>query len=156
MNRHVWLTKRFANWAVLTGLQAYQHALSNGTSVSLACCFTGYVLETQRQQGMLVQHYRQLHWRNVDLELEHSITGIWERGRAGKYARGKNAANYQLVGRRVLYQHLSPSLPAQSLGQELLMAFRDGADCDFALHDWLEEHGYSIEAALFRTTPSKE
>lgn len=153
MSSHVWLAKRYTPTTLAMGLEALHIALDWGAELELACCFTGYALERIQQAGGLAPSAA-YPWRKDSF----GLAVFWRRAAYTKhrYSRGKNAVGYTLAGRKVITQYLRPSIPERGTGAQLLQAFAEGQDCAYALHDWLEENGYSEEAGVLRSNPSRK
>ncbi len=146
MAAHVWNQKTYGESAVGTILAAYRTARRDGLGFVDACRFAGYALESIRQKGQASGGYG-------------SPNRVWQAALLSRhrYAKGHNAGNYELAGRRVLCQHLRDSwaeeIPSETV-RHLYTALYDGGpgteSVALVLADACEESGDGETARLLR------
>jgi hypothetical protein len=130
MARHVWLINRFQTETVDNAAYIYRQARHAGLNLLGACCFVGYTIECCRQKGADAVE-------PVPILLATSA-------RSGhRYARGKNGANYELAGRRLLACYLRDACWWPDRGDDrllltLIVAFGEEGHWQ-PLQDYLEE-----------------
>ncbi len=146
MSGHLWDVKTFKDDTVSSGVGAYLRACKNGLGFTEALRFSGYFVETVRQNGGSY----------------NNVKSVWDGAVRSKhrYARGHNGSNYLWAGRRMFCEHLRDLLSGsrgrdnalsdntRSLYTELYAGVRADLDgLSQVMADSCEEDGL-LEAAL--------
>lgn len=158
MSKHIWLIKRLSPTIVRQGLYAYCLARNGGydpldsllpaegeaqllcLSYLPALSFAGYVMESIRQKGGVVD--------GIPSGRTYRARHIWYGARSHhRYAKGRNARNYELAGRKMLAAVIrsvygrTHNGPDEQLGG-LLFKLEESGDALPVIHDYLEESRY--------------
>jgi hypothetical protein len=99
MSKHIWLVERFTERTLKQAQVAFALAVEHGLDFEAACRWVGYALESSRQKALVVSVPGQIYpYRPA------TLCDQWESAVRSKhrYARGRNAANYLLAGRKLL------------------------------------------------------
>ncbi|RJQ25047.1 hypothetical protein C4577_06590 [Candidatus Parcubacteria bacterium] len=115
------------------GINAFKYMMlkTNNKNFDLALCMSGYMAERYRMTGQnnnFLGNPLLSDEANYNIWISFICSGF-------KFSKGKNADNYNRVGKRILIQYLSTIV--HGTGKELLESYSQGNDCLFAIKDWL-------------------
>lgn len=93
MSKHVWLQKSIGQATVVRGMEALTYAFDQCNNLTLSQVFVGYYLEAIRQKSCS--------WSAAEMWHSSHATGL-------RFYKGKNAANYLTLGKRVYSLYMAP------------------------------------------------
>lgn len=139
MSSHLWDVKRPTENTVRFVHAAYLFARRKGMNFNDACRFAAYLAESDRQKYGTPRV-------GSKREVQRELRNRWESAERSKhrYAEGKNADLYAGVGRVIVCSAIEWGFfkePSSTI-RAVLASLREGQECDFALHDLLQEEGF--------------